>query len=260
MLPAIYSTITALDAASTYLDVTSNNIANANTVGYKTSQITFQDLFYQTRLPPGALNAEGLPIPAGIQVGLGVAVDALTGLFTQGTITPTGVPLDVAISGPGFFQLSLPDGTTAYTRDGTFRIDAAGQLVDESGFIVTPPITFPPETSSFVIAADGTVTATTPAGPQVIGQIQLARFVNPGGLLRIGNTLFTESPASGPPTVGAPGTNGLGTLQQGFVEQSNVELVTELVNLIIAQQTFTVNTQALGIENDVLAVTADLIP
>lgn len=258
LFESFYVSATGAQAASSFLDATSNNVANANTTGYKTAQTSFQDLLYNGLLP--GVNANGVTPPGGIQFGAGAVVSAETGLFTQGPVQPTGNPLDLAINGEGFFRVTLPDGTFAYTRDGSFNLDAGGNLVTSDGFKVDPPITVPAG-STATIGTDGTVTATAADGTQTtIGQIGLTRFVNPAGLTRIGDTLFAASAASGAATDGFVGdTNGFGTLQSGNLEGSNVDLTTELVNLLIAQRTFTFNTQAITVESNLLSATANLV-
>lgn len=258
LISALLASNTGLQAAATFLDVVSNNVANSNTPGFKTLQTTFQDLLY-TGQKPGAGATPGITPPGGQQLGSGVAVDATTGLFTQGGLTQTGVPLDVAITGPGFLAVTLPDGTTGYTRAGNLTADVTGQLVTPDGFRLADNIVLPPGTTAISISPAGVVSATTAAGVQQVGTITLTQFPNPAGLTRIGRTTFVASPNSGTPTTGAPGTNGLGTLSQGFLEQSNVDLTTELVNLLIAQRTFSFNSQAIQIENEVLQATTALI-
>jgi flagellar basal-body rod protein FlgG len=239
--------------------VTSNNIANADTTGFKTQQTTFQDLLY-VGLKPGAAATQGVTPPDGLQFGSDAVVDDVTGLFTQGPLAPTSNQLDVAVNGEGLFAVTLPDGTTGYTRAGNFTTDATGQLVTSDGFRLAGGIVLPVGTSAVSISASGAVTATTPNGVQRVGNIALTRFQNPGGLVRVGRTTFAAGPNAGAATTCAPGANGLGTLSQGFLEQSNVEITTELVNLLIAQRTFAFNSQALQIENQVLQATTALIP
>lgn len=249
---------TGIQAASTFLDVVGNNIANSSTTGFKNSAISFADLLYNG--PPAGLTAPGLQNPQGLQLGSGTATADIVPIFTQGTLTPTGQPFDLAITGQGFFTVTLPDGSNGYTRAGNFNLDASGQVVTDDGFILDPGIVVPSDATSVSVGADGTVVATTPSGNQTLGQIPLANFPNPQGLVRIGDTLFVPGPASGAAVTGVPGTQGLGTLSQGFLEGSNVELANELVNLIIAQRAFTFNTEALTAENITLQATADLIP
>jgi flagellar basal-body rod protein FlgG len=249
---------TGIQAASTYLDVVGNNIANSGTTGFKTRTISFADLLYAG--PTNGFAAAGLQIPQGTQLGTGTAVGDIVPTFTQGPIQPTGQPFDVAIDGRGFFAVTLPDGSTGYTRAGTFNLDASGQLVTPDGFILNPGITIPAESTSVSIAADGTVTAVTPDNIELRGQITLTTFPNPSGLLAVGDNVFVAGPAAGAAVTGVPGTSGLGTLTQGFLEGSNVELANELVSLIIAQNAFRFNAQAIVVEDAALQATSDLIP
>jgi|SRR5579883_379976 len=244
-------------AASNALDVTGNNIANSTTTGFKAQQVSFQDLLYSGL--QAAASSSGQPAPGPIQYGSGTTVAATTGLFTQGGLTPTGQQFDLAINGQGFFAVTLPNGTTAYTRAGNLTQNANGRLVTSDGFFLATNITIPTNASSVSVGPDGTVTAVTPTGTQTLGQIQLTQFQNPGGLSRIGDTTFVATSASGTAVAGVPGTNGLGTLTQGSLEQSNVNLSTELVNLIIAQQTFTYNAQAIQVEDQMLQSATSLI-
>ena len=259
LIAALYASNAGLQAASTFLDVVGNNITNSDTTGYKTGQVTFQDLLY-TGQKPGAVNNGGSTIPAGTQLGSGAVVDAVTGKFTQGSITPTGAPLDFAVSGEGFFRVTLADGTTGYTRAGNFTTDVNGTIVTDDGFKLAGGINIPVNTSSVSLGADGTLTATTPTGTVPIGTLTLTRFQNPGGLTRIGNTTFTAGPAAGTAITSAPGTNGNGTVTQGSLEQSNVDIATELVNLLVAQRAFQFNTQAVQVESETLQSTFALIP
>jgi flagellar basal-body rod protein FlgG len=247
---------TGLQAASRFLDVTSNNLANSSTPGFKTAQVTFQDLLYSEFAAGGV---PGATQPSGNQLGFGTAVDAIGTQFTQGTLTPTGQQFDLAITGRGLFAVTLPDGTTGYTRAGNFLVNANGQLVTPDGFLLAGGITVPPNASSVSVGPTGLVTAVTPGGTVQLGQLQLTDFQNPGGLLRVGNNTFTAGPNAGAPTTGNPGTGGLGTLSQGFLEQSNVDLVSELTNLLIAQRTFSFNSQAIQVESATLQATLDLI-
>jgi flagellar basal-body rod protein FlgG len=253
LVAALYTSNTGINAASDFLDVLSNNVANSNTVGYKTLSARFQDLAYTGLVATP-------PDPTGTQLGSGAALDDTVGLFTQGGLSPTGRPLDLAIQGNGFFAVTLPDGTTGYTRAGNFTVDGSGQIVSAEGFRLSPPVTVPADTTAVSVGADGTITATTAAGPVAAGQLGITTFGNPSGLLRVGQTTFAESVASGPGTASAPGTNGAGTLQVGFLESSNVDISTELVNIIIAQRAFSANTQAVVVENATIQATLDIIP
>jgi flagellar basal-body rod protein FlgG len=258
LIGALYTSDSGVLAASSYLDVTGNNIANSNTVGFKTSQVTFQDLLY-TGLAPGA-TAAGVTPPGGIQIGQGTTVASTSPLFTQGGLTASSGQFDLAISAQGFFAVTRPDGTTAYTRAGNFTFNSAGQIVASDGSILVGGITVPSGATAVSVSPGGQVTATAADGTTLqLGQLQITEFTNPDGLTRIGDTMFAASPASGTAVTGDPGTSGLGTLSQGYLEQSNVSLSTELVNLIIAQQTFDYNTQAIQIENETLQTTTSLI-
>lgn len=259
----LYSAVSASDngirAASTYLDVTSNNIANSDTPGYKTGQVTFQDLLYTDLNPPGAA-VNGVTPPAGTELGSGALVDSITGLFTQGALVASTGRFDLAITGEGFFAVQLPDDTVGYTRAGNFVTDNTGQLVTPQGYRLVGNILIPAGTASISVAPDGTVTAIdSVGGTQVVGQVTLTRFVNPAGLSRFGDNVFTDVGAAGVATTGSPNTNGLGGVTNGSLEQSNVDLSSELIQLVIAQQAFRFNTQALQVESQVLQATVDLI-
>jgi flagellar basal-body rod protein FlgG len=262
MLQAVYTGTTGLNASQTLLDATGNNLANTNTTGFKTSEVGFEDLIYANLSPPGGTAFDDQFLPGSVQVGVGTALASTASIFTQGPIQQTGDTLDVAIQGNGLFQVALPDGTTGYTRDGAFQLDGNGRLVTQDGNLVIPTITIPPGSRSITISADGTVTALTPDSPNVpvrLGQLTLARFVNTAGLLRVGDNTFIEGPASGPAVVATPGQNGLGTLRQGALEGSNVNVTTELVNLLIAQRSFSFNAEAIRISAEMLQSAAELL-
>jgi flagellar basal-body rod protein FlgG len=236
-----------MDAQQTYIDVTSNNLANVNTTGYKKVRANFQDLIYQVEQTPGTSTNAVNKMPSGIQVGLGVRTASTQKEFTTGTFKSTGNQLDVAIQGDGFFQLVEPNsGLIHYTRDGAFHMDENGQLVNAEGYLLDPNITVPAEAVSVTVGRDGTVTAqlSAQAEPIQIGQIQTVNFVNPGGLIAVGGNRFMQSGSSGPPLAGIPGQNGFGTLQGGFLETSNVQVVEEMINLISAQRAFEFNSKA----------------
>lgn len=260
-ISGLYTSATGVLAASSYLDVTANNLANLNTTGYKTSQIGFEDLLYyglQADSPSGAPNSAAVPV--GTQIGLGTTVAAVNGLFTQGPIVPTGRALDLAIDGQGFFPVTIGEGVTGYTRAGIFSVNTQGQIVTREGFILDSPVTIPPGTSSISISGDGTVRGIINNRSRVLGQINLTRFPNPDGLERVGDTTFVEGANSGEPLTGTPGTNGIGVIDQASLEQSNVNITTELVNLVIAQRAFQFNTEAILIENQVLQDATNLVP
>jgi flagellar basal-body rod protein FlgG len=254
MLRSLHIARTGLDAQQTQLDVISNNLANVSTTGFKRARAVFEDLLYQTIRQPGAQSSQLTQLPSGFQLGTGVRPVATERIFSQGNLQQTGNPLDVAIQGKGFFQVLMPDGTTAYTRDGSFQVDNTGQLVTASGFAVQPAITIPSDAITITIARDGTVSVTQPgsATPTTAGNLQLATFVNQAGLISLGENLFQESASSGTPTTGTPGTNGTGLLNQAFIETSNVNVAEELVNLIQAQRAYEVNTRAITASDQML--------
>ncbi|MEW5864206.1 MAG: flagellar basal-body rod protein FlgG [Pseudomonadota bacterium] len=254
MIRSLWISKTGLDAQQTNLDVIANNLANVATNGFKRSRAVFEDLLYQTIRSPGAQSSQNTQLPSGLQLGTGVRPVATARIFTQGNLQQTGNSFDVAINGAGFFQIQLPDGSTAYTRDGSFHLDSQGQLVTASGFVLQPGITVPANTLSVTIGQDGVVSAVQSGNPAPvqIGQIQLANFVNPAGLAPLGQNLFVETAASGAPTTGTPGTSGLGLLNQGYVETSNVNVVEELVNMIQAQRAFEINSRAIQVSDQIL--------
>lgn len=235
------------------LDTISNNLANVNTQGFRANQARFQDLIYQQLRAPGSPVGSSV-IPVGQDVGLGAKVESSAKTFTQGTLVETDNPLDIAIQGDGFFQVTEPDGTTAYTRDGSFKMDANGAVVTADGYLLNPQITIPAQAINVSVGTDGTITALLPGQtqPQQIGQITLARFVNPAGLQAQGQNLFTQTAASGTPTVSQPGINGAGTLEGGWLEQSNVSVVTEIVNMITAQRAYEANSKAITTADSML--------
>ncbi|MBS1208819.1 MAG: flagellar basal-body rod protein FlgG [Proteobacteria bacterium] len=255
MIKALWIARTGLDAQQTHLDVISNNLANVSTNGFKRAQAVFEDLLYQTLRQPGAQSSQSTQIPSGLQIGTGVRPVATQRIQTQGNLTQTGNSLDVAIQGAGYFQIQMPDGSTAYTRDGSFQKDSQGQLVTSSGYVVQPAITIPSDALSVTIAKDGTVSVTLPGqtAASQIGTIQIAGFVNPGGLLSTGENLFLETASSGTPTVSTPGTNGTGVLNQMYVESSNVNVAEELVSMIEAQRAYEINSRVVTTADQMLS-------
>jgi len=252
---ALWAARTGLDAQQTRMAVTSNNLANVATTGFKKGRAVFEDLLYQNVRQVGASTSQDTEAPTGLSLGTGVRVVATEKLYTQGSLANTGNALDVAISGRGFFQVELPDGTTGYTRDGAFQLNAQGELVTASGYRLQPGITIPDGTQSITIGTDGVVTALT-AGqttPVQVGTLQLVDFVNNAGLQPRGENLLVESVASGPPQAGTPGLNGLGTIAQGSLEGSNVNVVEELVNMIETQRAYEMNSKAIATTDDMLA-------
>ncbi|WP_299198182.1 flagellar basal-body rod protein FlgG [Thermocrinis sp.] len=260
MFRALWTSASGMTAQQTNLDVISHNMANVNTVGFKKMRATFQDLVYQTIREPGAPTSPTTRNPSGFQVGLGVYVSDTYGIFTQGNIFQTGNQLDIAIQGDGYFKVVLPDGTIAYTRNGQFRLDAEGRIVNPDGYPLDPEITIPADAISVSISADGTVSVLRQGATTVeeVGRIELAKFVNPAGLRRIGNNLFIQTDASGEPIIDNPGNQGLGTLLQGYLEASNVNIVEEMVNLIIAQRAFEFNTKGIIAADEMLGQAANL--
>ncbi|TDM09246.1 MAG: flagellar basal-body rod protein FlgG [Ideonella sp. MAG2] len=232
----------------------SHNLANTATAGYKRAHAVFEDLIYQNLRQAGAASSEQTQLPTGLQIGLGTRAVATARNFAQGNLQQSSGTLDIAIKGNGFFQITLPDGTTGYTRDGAFQLDAQGQIVTNSGYLLQPGITIPVTAQSVTISNDGVVNVTLPgqATPQTVGQLQLATFVNPAGLDPRGQNLFAETAASGAPQAGNPGANGLGTLQQGFLETSNVNVVEELVSMIQTQRAYELNSKAISTSDQML--------
>ncbi len=260
MIRSLWISKTGLEAQQTQLDVISNNLANVSTNGFKRARAVFEDLLYQTLRQPGAQSSQQTQLPSGLQIGTGSRPVATERIFTQGNLQMTGNNRDVAIQGAGFFQVQLPDGTIAYTRDGSFQSDAQGQLVTSSGFPVQPAITIPPNALSMTIGKDGTVSVTTPgsSSPVQVGTLQLVNFINPAGLQAMGENLFVQTASSGTPTPNTPGTNGLGWLNQGYVETSNVNVVEELVNMIQAQRAYEINSKAVQTSDQMLQRLAQL--
>jgi flagellar basal-body rod protein FlgG len=255
MNTALWAAKTGLDAQQTRMAVTSNNLANVATTGFKKGRAVFEDLLYQNVRQVGASTSQDTEAPTGLSLGTGVRVVATEKLYTQGSLANTGNALDVAISGRGFFQVELPDGTTGYTRDGAFQLNAQGELVTASGYRLQPGITIPDGTQSITIGTDGVVSALTAGqtAPVQVGSLQLVDFVNNAGLQPRGENLLVESVASGPPQTGTPGLNGLGSLVQGSLEGSNVNVVEELVNMIETQRAYEMNSKAIATTDDMLA-------
>jgi len=255
MIRSLWIAKTGLDAQQTQLDTITHNLANVSTVGYKRSHAVFEDLLYQNMRQAGAQSTQQTQLPTGLQLGVGVRTVATARVFTQGVLQQTDNKLDIAINGGGFFPIQQPDGTVAYTRDGQFRVDAQGQLVTSNGMPIAPPITIPANALAVTVGADGVVSINTPGqtASTTVGQIQLASFVNPAGLDPHGQNLFVETTASGTATLGAAGTNGTGTLKQGFVETSNVNVVEELVAMIQTQRAYEINSKAIQTSDQMLA-------
>lgn len=254
MIKSLWIAKTGLDAQQTQMDTIANNLANVSTSGFKRSRAVFEDLLYQNLRQPGANSSQQTQLPSGLQIGTGVRTVATERIHTQGNLQQTSNDKDVAIQGAGFFQVTLPDGTTAYTRDGSFQTDSQGQLVTSSGFVVQPAITIPANAQSLTIGRDGTVSVTQPgsANPVQVGSLQLATFINPAGLESRGENLYVETTASGNPSTNTPGTNGAGMLSQGYVETSNVNVAEELVNMIQTQRAYEINSKAITTSDQML--------
>lgn len=255
MSQALWIAKTGIEAQQTRISTISNNLANVSTTGYKRARPIFEDLLYQNVRQVGASSSQDTQLATGLALGTGVRAVATEKIFTQGSLTQTGNSLDVAIQGRGFLQVLMPDGTFAYTRDGSFKLDGQGQLVTSSGFQIQPSISVPANSQSLTIGADGTVSALLPgnASPTQIGTLQLTDFVNPSGLQAIGQNLYLESVSSGTAQTGTPGVGGLGTLVQGSLESSNVNVVEELVNMIETQRAYEMASKAIKTVDDMLA-------
>lgn len=258
MIRALWTAGTGMGAQQSNLDVISNNLANVNTTGFKKSRSDFQDLMYQTLRQAGATTGPDTQLPSGIQIGHGVRQVATQKLYGQGNFQNTGSDFDIAIAGEGFFQINMPDGTLAYTRDGSFKKDGQGRIVTSEGYPLEPAITVPENATRITISSDGRVTATVPAGTEDLGQITIARFVNPAGLESLGQNLVKETTASGAAVVGNPGDEGAGTLVHQYLEMSNVQVVEEMVNMIVAQRAYEVNSKAIQTADDMLERAANL--
>tara|TARA_R110002096_G_scaffold5085_17_gene23744 strand:+ start:2943 stop:3728 length:786 start_codon:yes stop_codon:yes gene_type:complete len=251
---ALHIAETGLSAQQTRMSVIANNLANAGTTGFKKGRASFEDLLYQTVSQPGASSSQNTELPSGLMLGSGVRTVSTEKIFTQGSLTRTDSSLDVAIQGRGFLQILLPDGSTAYTRDGSFSMNSQGQLVTSSGYELDPSITIPSETLSVTIGEDGTVSVLTAGAnaPTQVGSLQLADFINEQGLQAIGQNMFKETVSSGSPQTSTPGLNGLGTLIQGSLETSNVNVVEELVSMIETQRTYEMNSKAIQTVDEML--------
>jgi flagellar basal-body rod protein FlgG len=254
MIRSLWTSATGMQAQALNLDVISNNLANVNTSGFKKSRAEFQDLLYETFLPPGTSSSQDTQIPAGIQLGHGTRPSTVLKIFSQGNMENTQNELDLAIEGDGFFQITLPNGETAYTRNGAFKLDSDGRIVNSDGFTMEPEIAIPSDAMSISVGLDGTVSVLQ-AGestPSEIGTIELARFINPAGLISMGKNLFIPSEASGNEIIGTAGEDGMGTLAQGFLEMANVSVVDEMVNMITAQRAYESNSKAIQAADDML--------
>ncbi|MDP2751688.1 MAG: flagellar basal-body rod protein FlgG [Rhodocyclaceae bacterium] len=247
MIRSLWIAKTGLDAQQTHLDVVAHNLANVSTNGYKRQRAVFEDLLYQNLRQPGAQSSQQTQVPSGLMIGTGVRPVATERIFAQGNLQLTENALDVAINGQGFFQIQMPDGTLAYTRDGAFQMNSSGAMVTASGYPVSPPITIPPTAKTITISRDGIVSITESNGgtPTQVGTIQIASFINQGGLQSLGENLFAETASSGSPTPNTPGTSGTGLLNQSYVETSNVNVAEELVTMIQTQRAYELNSKAI---------------
>ena len=254
MINSLWISKTGMEAQQMQLDVIANNLANVSTNGFKRGNAVFEDLIYQNLRQVGSNSTEQSQLPTGLQIGLGVRTVATSRSFAQGSLQQSGNKLDIAIQGNGFFQVQMPDGTVGYSRDGAFQVNSAGQMVTSTGHVVNGPVTIPQNAQSVTVAADGSVSVTLPGStaPQTVGTMTLANFINPAGLEPRGQNIFAETVASGTPVTGAAGTNGLGTLQQGFLETSNVNVVQELVSMIQTQRAYELNSKAIQTSDQML--------
>lgn len=260
MMRALFTGASGMRGQQFKIDVTANNLANANTVGFKSDRAEFVDLMYQHMRRPGGTSATGIQFPTALQVGLGTNPIATTKLFTQGNFMATDQPLDIVIEGDGFFRITLPDGTLGYSRDGSFKLDGNGDIVTNDGMFLDPRITVPDNVLDLTISPDGTVTATLPGEAEAtqLGQITLVRFVNPQGLKAIGTNLFLETDSSGAPLEDIPTQNGLGALRQGYLEMSNVSVVDELISLIVGQRAYEANSRSVQTSDEMLQTAVNL--
>ena len=260
MMRSLWTAGSGMTAQQFNIDTIANNLANVNTAGFKKSRVDFQDLLYQSVRYAGTPVTQGAQIPTGIQIGHGVRPVATQKIFTQGTFQQTDNPLDLVIEGEGFFQVLMPDGTVAYTRDGAFKMDGEGRLVTSDGFTLEPEILVPSNTVTVSVGTDGTVSAVLDgeSEPQNLGSIQLVRFVNPAGLQSFGRNLLLATAASGEPIMGTPGLEGFGAIAQGYLEISNVGVVEEMVNMIIAQRAYETNSKAIQASDEMLQTANNL--
>ena len=254
MIRALFTAATGMIGQQVNVDTIANNLANVNTTGFKKSRVHFQDLIYETLKPAGTETTGGNFIPEGVQIGHGSRPSSIAKIFTTGNYIETGNALDIVIEGDGFFEILLPDGTVAYTRDGSFKMDANGQIVTADGYLLQPAITVPQDYQQIIIGSDGVVSALVAGDdPQNLGTIQLTRFINPAGLdARLGRNLLLETPASGQAIQGQPGQDGFGAVEQGFLENSNVQVVEEILNLIIAQRAYEANSRVITSSDEML--------
>lgn len=260
MMQSLYTASTGMLGMQTQIDTTANNIANVNTIGFKKSRAEFADLMYSVMEYAGTATSDTTKSPTGIEVGLGVRPTAVNKIFSEGSLKQTDNQLDLAVTGRGFFKLELPDGTEVYSRNGAFKIDDAGTIVNSDGYRLVPEIVIPEDATNISVGTDGIVTVVQPGATEAtqIGQIQLTNFINPAGLHSMGDNLFVETDSSGQAVEGVPGIDGLGTIRQGFVELSNVELVVELTDLITGQRAYDSNSKVITTSDEMLQTTNNL--
>jgi flagellar basal-body rod protein FlgG len=260
MIKAMRTAASGMSAQQMNVDNIANNLSNVNTTGFKHSRLEFQDVLYQNLRRAGTTTAVGRELPVGLDVGYGTRPSATVREFSTGDLSSTGNPLDMAIEGDGFFQVQMPDGTTAYSRDGAMKLSATGQVVTSEGYFLLPELTIPDNTTAISIGQDGTVSVQQAGqdAPTDIGQLELARFTNPAGLAAIGRNLMIQTAASGTPVTGAPGQSGIGQLDQGYLEMSNVKVVDEMVNMIVAQRSYEMNSKAIQTADDMAGIANNL--
>lgn len=260
MIKSMRTAASGMIAQQLNVDNVANNLANVNTTGFKKSKIEFQDVLYQNYRKAGTATALGTAVPTGMAIGYGARPSATVREFTTGDLAQTGNPLDLAVSGDGFFQIQRPDGTTAFTRDGAFKMSADGRVVTSDGFYLLPEVSIPADTVSVSVGQDGTIEVIQFGSdtPNQIGQLELARFINPAGLQAIGKNLLIQTSASGAPQVSTPGQDGLGTIDQGYLEMSNVQVVDEMVNMIVAQRAYEMNSKAIQTADDMAGIANNL--
>jgi len=260
MIKGMRTAATGMTAQQMNIDNIANNLANVNTTGFKRSKVEFQDVLYQNYRQAGTTSAVGATIPNNLAIGYGVKPVATAREFSVGDFSPTGNPLDLAISGNGFFQVEMPDGTLSYTRDGSFKISPEGEIVTADGFRVVPDITLPEDTTAVSVSIDGVISVKIVGSedPQEVGNLELARFINPAGLSAVGHNLFIETPASGEPILGTPTQEGLGKIEQGYLELSNVRVVDEMVNMIVAQRAYEINSKVIQTGDEMTQIANNL--
>ncbi len=261
MFRALYTAATGMSAQQMNVDVIANNLSNVNTAGFKKMRVDFEDLFYQTYQVPGTRTSATTQNTSGIQVGLGTRPVDIQKSFSQGEFQQTENPLDLAVEGDGFFQVALPDGTTAYTRSGAFKQDADGRLVSADGYVLQPEISLPQDATEVYVGVDGTVSVLQAGSTEatIVGNIELARFVNPAGLSNLGKSLYAPTESSGDPLTGTPGSEGIGSIAQRYLESSNVKVVEEMVTMILAQRAYEMNSKVIKTSDDMISMANNLV-